>query len=92
MEQIFKIGGVYKKKDCENGWVLVQRKIGEKYLIHDIEIDGNDYDDEIYEISKEKLSEMVEPECYNGVFRNGIILYKVWDGANRDTIKIVYNV
>lgn len=84
-----KITGVYKTKD---GWHLVNKKIGHRYLVHDIMIDEDgDYDVDISEMTEKEIREIADTSvCYVGKFRKkDNVLYAVWDGGNKNTIQYI---
>jgi hypothetical protein len=88
-----KIAGMYQYKDGSNCWLMIQKKIkGDIYLVYDFMLDDEDYDCEICEMSSEEIEKVADlSKCYSGKFRNGI-LWAVWDGGNKETLRVVYDV
>lgn len=86
--EVLKIGGVYKTKE---GWLLVNKKVGHRYLVYDIMLDeeDSDYDMDIGEMTEKEIREIADTSvCYVGKFR-GPHLYAVWDGQDKKTIQYV---
>ncbi len=79
MEKI-KIGGCYQTRKDEFGWILITGREGKNYNVRDIEIDGLDYDEEIRELSEDRIREMVKMDvCFRPYYKKGTGLYAVWD-------------
>ena len=75
------IGGCYKQKEIENGWLLIGKKYDDgTWQTRDIIIDNNDYDEEIADKTEKQIKELADLSiCYRPYYRQGVGLYAVWD-------------
>lgn len=83
---MIKIAGCYKSK-TNNDWILVNKKYGDgTYKCHIVSIEEDGYDEEIEDLTEKEIAEEFDTSvCYVPVYHKIYGLYKVWDGANRNT-------
>ena len=75
--EIIKRGGCYK---TEEGWLIVGVKKGNTYQVQDIIIDEGGYDEEISDMTEEKIRECADLTiCYAPSYHKQKGLYKVWN-------------
>jgi hypothetical protein len=75
--QEIKMGGCYK---TDEGWLIVGIKKGKTYQTQDIIIDEGGYDEEIADMTEDKIRKIANLTiCYRPYYHKQKGLYKVWD-------------
>lgn len=92
MENSIKIGGCYKTKD--GGWLIANTRHGDLFTCHSIYIDEYGYDEEISEMTEEKIMQIVDLNvCYRPYYHKRKGLYKVWDETRpRSEAIVIQNI
>ncbi len=77
--QTIKMGGCYKSKDGYS-WLIIGVNKGSYFQVRDIEIDNEDYDEEIKDMTEAQIRECADLSiCYRPYYHKIKGLYKVWD-------------
>ena len=86
-KETIKMGGCYK---TEEGWLIVGVKRNGYYQCRDIIIDDGGYDEEISDLSEDRIREIADLSvCFRAYYHKAFGLYKVWDESRPRSEAIV---